>query len=493
MHFKRNRSSSQPQGGYDAFDHPLPGPGQSPSGAQPGQSEQPGAHSQSGQPAQSGQPTQSGQPDAYGQPADPGYHAQADQPGLYGQPGPYGQPGSYGQPGPYGQPAQPVQPRIPWTANDVGPVLLDPAGHRRRKRFWGIGAAALAGLLAAGAMFIPVPYVIESPGPTYDVLGKSGDVPFIEVHSDDATYDTSGQLRMVTVSNSGGPFSTVTLGQVLLAKLDPASDILPAEDVYPEDITAEELEEISKAQMTQSQSTAAAAALDELGYPVKGVVRIEGPVKDSPADGKVEEGDILLAIITPDGVRHEVDRPSVPFALARELEPDSTVTMVVERAGKTLEIQSKTYKPEPVPLDFTGSKFGIYLTAKVDLPFEVDIHLERVGGPSAGTMFALGIIDHLTGGDTTGGMIVAGTGSIGYDGQVQPIGGVAQKMHGAKSDGAQWFLAPRSNCDEVVGHVPSGLEVWPVSTLKEAREALASIKAGATKDHPTCEAVMEGK
>lgn len=401
-----------------------------------------------------------------------------------------GKPGGAGN---YAQPGQPVSPASPWSTDDVGPVLLNPAAHRRRQRFWGIGAAAVVGLLALGSMFIPVPYVIESPGPTYDVLGKSGDVPFIEVHSDDATYDTSGQLRMVTVSNTGGPFSTVTLGQVLLAKLDSSSHVIPAEDVYPKDITAEELEEISKAQMTQSQSTAAAAALAELGYPVKAAVRIEGPVKDSPADGKVEEGDILLAIITPDGVRHEVDRPAVPFALARELEPDSNITLVVQRAGKTLEIQSKTYKPQPVPLDFVGSKFGIYLTAKVDLPFEVDIHLERVGGPSAGTMFALGIIDHLTGGNSTGGMIVAGTGAIGYDGQVQPIGGVAQKMYGAKSDGAQWFLAPRSNCDEVVGHVPAGLEVWPVSTLKEAREALASIKTGTTKDHPTCEAVMEGK
>lgn len=368
-----------------------------------------------------------------------------------------------------------------------------PVKRRRRRRLWLALTAVLVVALTAAAMLIPVPYVIESPGPTYDVLGKSGDVPFIEVHSDKATYDTSGQLRMVTVANSGGPFSTVTLGQVLMAKLDGVSQVSPAKDLYPKDMTAQELEEISKAQMTQSQSTAAAAALEELGYPVKGVVRIEGAVKDGPLEGKVEEGDILRAIITPDGVRHEVDRPSVPFAVAHELAPESNVTMVVERGGKTLEIHAKTYKPQEVPLDFAGSKFGVYLTAKVDLPFDVKIHLERVGGPSAGTMFALGIIDHLTGGDTTGGVIVAGTGAIGYDGQVQPIGGIAQKMHGAQADGAQWFLAPRSNCDEVVGNIPDGLQVWPVSTLKEARAALASIKAGATGEHPTCEAALEGK
>lgn len=364
---------------------------------------------------------------------------------------------------------------------------------RMRGRWRGAVVGIMVAALAVAAMFIPVPYVIESPGPTYDVLGAQGDIPMIEVDSTDASYDTSGQLRMVTVANSGGPFSTVTLGQVLLAKFDGVSAVTPAKELFPEDITTEELQELSKAQMTQSQSTAAAAALDELGYPVKGVITIEGAVSGSPAEGKVEEGDILRAIITPDQVRHEVDRPSVPFALTRDLEPGSAITFVVEREGKELSIPSQTYKPDRVPLDFKGSKFGVYLTAKVELPFDVMIHLERVGGPSAGTMFALGIIDHLTGGNTTGGKIVAGTGSIGYDGQVQAIGGIVQKMHGALDDGAQWFLAPRSNCDEVVGNVPSGLEVWPVSTLSEARAALEAIKTGSLGDRPTCEAVTSGK
>ena len=103
-------------------------------------------------------------------------------------------------------------------------------------------------------------------------------------------------------------------------------------------------------------------------------------------------------------------------------------------------------------------------------------------------MFALGIIDKFTGGDSTGGAIIAGTGAIGYDGEVQPIGGIVQKMYGSKRDGAQWFLAPKSNCDEVVGNIPDGLEVWPVSTLAEAREAVQAISKGATIDHPVCEA-----
>ena len=96
------------------------------------------------------------------------------------------------------------------------------------------------------------------------------------------------------------------------------------------------------------------------------------------------------------------------------------------------------------------------LQYKFKFPFDVKISLDKVGGPSAGMMFALGIVDTVTPGDLTGGKHVAGTGTITPDGAVGPIGGIGQKMVGARSGGATMFLAPAANCDDVVGHIPDG-------------------------------------
>jgi len=131
----------------------------------------------------------------------------------------------------------------------------------------------------------------------------------------------------------------------------------------------------------------------------------------------------------------------------------------------------------------------VFLSGEFDYPVDVHIQIENIGGPSAGTMFALGIVDVLTEGEMTGGQIVAGTGTISLGGDVGPIGGIQQKLAGARESGADYFLAPASNCNEVVGHVPSGLQVVEVATLDQARDAVETIgsgAAGAIAALPTC-------
>nr|WP_269212671.1 MULTISPECIES: S16 family serine protease [unclassified Schaalia] len=122
------------------------------------------------------------------------------------------------------------------------------------------------------------------------------------------------------------------------------------------------------------------------------------------------------------------------------------------------------------------------------MPVDIHIDLENITGPSAGMMFALGIIDRMTPGDITGGQKIAGTGTVSYDGQIGPIGGIQQKMRGAVRDGAMWFLAPQMNCSEVIGHIPEGLHVFSVSTLSEAKAAVEAIASGRTQQLPTCQA-----
>ena len=132
---------------------------------------------------------------------------------------------------------------------------------------------------------------------------------------------------------------------------------------------------------------------------------------------------------------------------------------------------------------------GVNLITDYDFPIDVTIQLNNVGGPSAGMMFALGIIDTLTPGELNGGQDFAGTGTITADGEVGPIGGIRQKMHGAQDAGAEWFLAPAANCDEVVGHVPAGLEVFSVETLDDALDVLDAVREdGDMAALPTCAA-----
>jgi PDZ domain-containing protein len=121
---------------------------------------------------------------------------------------------------------------------------------------------------------------------------------------------------------------------------------------------------------------------------------------------------------------------------------------------------------------------GILVSGTYDFPIDVDIALDNVGGPSAGLMFALGIVEKLSPADITQGTVFAGTGTIDAQGVIGPIGGIRHKMQGALNDGATWFFAPADNCPDVVGHIPDGLQVIPVATLEDAMMALESIRAG---------------
>ncbi|MFF3658920.1 YlbL family protein [Streptomyces olivochromogenes] len=121
-----------------------------------------------------------------------------------------------------------------------------------------------------------------------------------------------------------------------------------------------------------------------------------------------------------------------------------------------------------------------YLHEKNDV--KVTLKLADVGGPSAGLLFTLGIIDKLdgdgSGGDLTGGRNVAGTGTIDADGKVGAVGGVALKTQAARRDGATVFLVPKAECSDAKSELPKGLRLVPVTTLKGAVDALVSLEKG---------------
>lgn len=338
----------------------------------------------------------------------------------------------------------------------------------RRRALLFSGGTAL--VLGAAGLVIPAPYVLESPGPTFNTIGEIGDSPLITINGEQ-TYPTAGELALTTVFVSGGPNGAVNMGEVVASWLNPEDAVLPVDFVYPPGTTRGEIQEGNAAAMTSSQESAVAAALDQLEIPFTEELSVAGVMEDAPAEGILETGDILLSV---DGTE-VTDVESLREALNETDGAPARIT--VRRDG-----QEQTLEVTPVLGENGTYQMGAYLSIDFTFPFEVEIALENVGGASAGMMFALGIIDKLTPGELTEGRNFAGTGTIDADGRVGPIGGIEQKMVGAAAAGAEFFLAPEANCDEVVGNIPEGLEVVSVETLDQALNAVETLAAGNTAE-----------
>ena len=344
----------------------------------------------------------------------------------------------------------------------------------QRRRSFGITILIGSLALAVGLAAVPSAYVIEQPGPWFDTLGtvsvpdpeddtKKDKIPLITIEGTDI-YPTTGELDLLTVSVLGNPEQTPSWLEVASAWFDPAKAVVPLEAIFPKEETSEEREASNTAQMVDSQQDAIAAALTNLGYDVIVGVEVLGFTDTSPSKSVLQIGDIITAF---NGTA--VD--SVP-QLRELLAENGTLdagTVSFLRAGVAQEAQL-------TPMDVDGNVvLGIGAKVKYDFPFDVTIRLDDVGGPSAGMMFALGIIDKLTPQDITDGNHFAGTGTIDAQGNVGPIGGIQQKLFGAKKAGATYFLAPADNCSEVVGHVPDGLQVFSVRTLDDALKVLSFV------------------
>lgn len=335
----------------------------------------------------------------------------------------------------------------------------------------GLASVVLFALVA----FLPVPYVIERPGAAIDTLSESDGTPLISIQGA-PTYPTEGSLDLTTVSVFGGPGRDVDLTDLVRGWLDPVTAVVPEEQLFAPDTTQDELQEQNAEAMVSSQENATAAALGELDIGVPTTLTVVGFTEASDAEAQLREGDVVSSA----GGTSIDDLPELREVL-QDVEPGALVTVGVVRDGEALEVDVRTLAgPQEQTL------LGVLIDPLYEFPFEVTIQIEDVGGPSAGMMFALGIIDKLTPGAITGGMRVAGTGTIDSAGVVGPIGGIQQKMVGALDSGATWFLAPALNCEEVVGHVPDGMTVVRVETLGDARDAVEAIGDGDADDLPAC-------
>jgi PDZ domain-containing protein len=328
-----------------------------------------------------------------------------------------------------------------------------------------VGAVVVL-LLTLGVMVAPVPYVVLQPGPTWDTLGDSNDgEPVLEFDGEAELSDSAGELHLTTVSVQ----PSVNLLDAIYAWFDGDDAVVPEELVYPPEQSREEVEQRNAEQFTRSQSDAEVAALSYLGYPSR--VLVVTVVADGPAAqaGLLSAGDVLTSV---NGT--EITEADQLRELVTAQPAGATLTIEYVRDGEpgTAEVTTASLgNGDDTP------RLGVEVAEEVDAPFELTIGLERIGGPSAGLMFALGIIDKLDPEDLTGGEIIAGTGTIDGAGNVGAIGGVPQKLVAAGELGAVAFLVPAANCAEAVANAPAGLMLVRVETLVDAVDALAALRA----------------
>ena len=376
-------------------------------------------------------------------------------------------------------PPSPGASDAPWSFDGSAgdrPEQLHPAEVPLTPRALTLSIATVStALLVAGASLVSVPYAVNSPGPTFDTLGEHGGTALIDVVGA-PTYDSAGELRFTTVRLRGGPGNPVTLIRLIDGWLDDAVTVVPVEEVLPTDQTPEEIDDLNQAAMISSQENATVSALEELGYAVPTTLTVADAIEGTGAFGVIESDDVLLAV---DGER--LAGFSELSAAMATVTPGDDVTLLIERDGTEREITLTTTDGGD-----GRALLGVFVDPVFDLPVDVRIQIDNVGGPSAGLMFSLGIINALTEEDETGGEHIAGTGTMDLTGTVGPIGGIVQKMTGARDDGADWFLAPEPNCAEAVGHEPSGLHVVAVATLAEARAAVEAIGSGDGESLRTC-------
>lgn len=271
------------------------------------------------------------------------------------------------------------------------------------------------------------------------------------------TFDDSAR-EMTTIFPAENSIHFVTaLGSKLTAldafvgTFDPDVDVQTYEDRFGNESPSTQ-RQIGAQSMTTSKQIAEYVALDLLGFPVSfsygDIVIQELVCADVPeprsACRVLNVGDVIVAI---DGQSTPTLEELIDAMDGKKSGDEVTVTVIPHGGGgqerRRVELMTSPDDPSRTIIGFIPLD-----TRSVNLPFEVEIDTDSIGGPSAGLAFTLALLDDLTQGDLFGGQKVVATGTVSEDGSVGAIGALPQKAAAVKLFGADIFLVPSSQTDE---------------------------------------------
>jgi Lon-like protease len=316
---------------------------------------------------------------------------------------------------------------------------------------------------------VTVPFVSLGPGPTFDTLGEFDGKEVVDIEGT-KVHPTSGQLNMTTVSQRDG----LTLGQALGLWMTGREQLVPRDLVYPPDKTREQVDQDNNIDFKRSEDSAAYAALGYLKYPQ--ALTVDSVNDPGPSAGQLKPGDAV------DRLNGTPITGTDQFqSLLKQTKPEQKVV---------IDYRRKNAPPGTATITLGSHQnrdygyLGVAVLEAPWAPFTIDFNLANIGGPSAGLMFSLAVVDKLTTGNLAGTKFIAGTGTIGIDGKVGPIGGITHKMLAAHEAGATFFLVPAENCDEARSGNDDGLQLIKVDSLGRAIDALHTVSAGG--EPPRC-------
>lgn len=323
-------------------------------------------------------------------------------------------------------------------------------------------AVILAAFLSLLAL-LPVPFVRLSPGPLFNTIGEAKGKELIKI-SGTTTYPTSGELNMTTVSETGGPYGQLILFDAVVAWFHPNQTVIPTSQQYPNLVDSEQIKAESRRMFSSSQANAIGAALNYLEIPADQAVRVDSVVIGAPADGKVEPGDFVLAV---NQKPVETSEQVVQYVQAEA--PGAVITLKLQRNEEIFEVNIESEESKVKP---GSASVGVAIGPSIIPPFNIEFELEDVGGPSAGLMFTLGIIDELTANAITYEKKIAGTGTINVNGEVGPVGGILQKIAASEKAGMELFLIPEINCNNFDESSFGQMPVVAVTNVEDAIKAI---------------------
>lgn len=338
---------------------------------------------------------------------------------------------------------------------------MDTENSRQKSSSWPlylIGGLLTAAMLSVIAWNVELPYLAYSVGPVSDAADTvvAEEVDF---------FPPEGELLMLTVVTQD-----VNIFEALIAGIDPTIDLVRKQAVRRAGETDEEYRNRVLQQMDDSNFRSIAVALDYLGYElIPTEVVINDIVDDVPAASLLQLGDTIVSV---DGIT--IATLGDVSAALEGFEVGEAVAITVERDGERVDLDVELAEREDEP---GAPMIGIVLGELTEAPFPIDIEAGDVGGPSAGMMHTIAIIDSLTEGELTDGRIVAGTGTIDLEGNVGSIGGIRQKVVAAEAAGAEVILVPRGNYESALTAPRETIEIVPVATLEEAIEFLEGLAA----------------
>lgn len=334
--------------------------------------------------------------------------------------------------------------------------VLEPVARPSRWPYFTLGGLLLAGLLSVVAWNVELPYIAYSVGPVTDVTNSIA-AEGVE------TYRTSGELLMLTVITQN-----VNVFEAVIALFDPTIDLYERQAVRTPGETDEEYRSRVLQQMDDSNFRSIVVALNELGYEMEPIeVVINGLVDGVPAAAVLQLGDTIIEV---QGTA--VTSIAEIASLVRDLPVGEVISVTVRREAEELDLRFELAEREDEP---GVAMIGVMLGEIVEAPFELSIRTGNVGGPSAGMIHTLAIIEALTEGQLTNGHVIAGTGTVNPDGTVGAIGGVRQKVVAAEAAGASYILVPVDNYESALTAQRERIEIIPIASIDEALEFLANL------------------